>query len=77
MISTHLFCVIWPNYPETNVVGAAVDVNYRKRKENLSLRLDIFHKTFNGVISRCCFVEDGKKYVLRCIIHVQSQCFDN
>ena len=32
MVSTHLVCVICPNYPGAYVVGAAL--NLRKRKEN-------------------------------------------
>ena len=32
MISTHLVCVMWLNYPGTIVVGAALKL--RKRKEN-------------------------------------------
>ena len=32
MISTHLVCVMWPNYPGANIVAAAL--KFRKRKEN-------------------------------------------
>ena len=32
IISTHLVCVKWPNYPGVNVVGAAL--KSRQRKEN-------------------------------------------
>ena len=32
VISIHLVCVMWPNYPGAKVLGAAV--NCRNRKEN-------------------------------------------
>ena len=54
----YLVCEMCPNYPEANVVGAAL--KFRKRNGNLSC-VHVFHKTLNLAISRRCFVEDGKE----------------
>ena len=36
MISTHLVCVVWQNYPGANVGGAAL--KFRKRKKIIIMR---------------------------------------
>ena len=56
---SHLFCEMWPNYPEANVLGAAL--KFRKRNGNLSSCIHILHKTLDLVISRRRFAEDGKE----------------
>ena len=33
----------------------------RKKMKNLPLCVHVLHKTFNVVISRCCFAEDDKE----------------
>lgn len=72
MISAHL---VWPNYPRSNVVSAAL--NFRNRKENKSSCVHVLHKALNAVISRRCFVEDDNEIVPKIITHVQSECFAN
>ena len=47
------------NYPGTKLVG--VMFNLRKRVKNLPPCVHLLRKTLNLVISRCCFVEDGKE----------------
>ena len=46
IISTHLVCVMWPNYPGANVVGATL--KFRKGKENKSSNVHVLDKTLNG-----------------------------
>ena len=47
------------NYPVTKLVGVAYKL--RKKMKNSPSSVDILYKTLNVVISRCCFVEDGKE----------------
>ena len=51
IISAHSTCIKTANYPITKLVGECTHIP---------------HKTLNLVISRCCFVEDGKE------MHLQS-----
>ena len=59
MISTHVACVMWPNYPGANVLEVAL--KFRKRKENKSLCVPVLHKVLKVVISCHFFAEDDKK----------------
>ena len=47
------------NYPGTKLVGVAYKL--RKKMKNSPSCVHVQDKTLNVVISRCCFVEDGKE----------------
>ena len=47
------------NYPGNKLVGAAYKL--RKEMKNSPSCVHVLHKTFNVVISRCCFAEDSKE----------------
>ena len=47
------------NDPGTKLVGVAYKL--RNKMKNSPSSVDVLHKTLNVVISRCCFVEDGKE----------------
>ena len=68
MISAYLVCVMWPNYPGSKVVSAAL--NFTNRKENKSSCVHVLHKALNAVITRRCFAEDDKEIVPKLITHV-------
>ena len=36
-------------------------LHFRRENENLSSSADVFHKTKNLAISRCCLADDGKE----------------
>ena len=55
---THSDCVMWPNYPGANVVGAALKFIMGKKVNHQAFT---FHKTLNVVISRYCFAEDDRE----------------
>ena len=50
------------NYPGTKLLGVAYEL--KKKMKNSRLCVHVLHKTLNVVISRCCFVEDGKEMYL-------------
>ena len=47
------------NYPGTKLVGVAFKL--RTENEKIHRRVHVLNKTFNMVIPRCCFAEDGKE----------------
>ena len=58
IISTRSSSTETANYPGTKLVG--VTFKLRKRMKNSPSFVHVIHKTFNLVISRCCFAEGGK-----------------
>ena len=42
-------------------LSSRVAYKLRKKMKNSPSRVHVLHKTLNGVISRCCFAEDGKE----------------
>ena len=54
--------IMWPTCPPAEFVGPTF--NFRQRKENLPSFGHVLHKkSLNLVISRCCFVANGKENV--------------
>ena len=47
------------HYTGTKLVGVAYKL--RKKLKNSLSYVYVLHKTLNVLISRCCFVEDGKE----------------
>ena len=74
IISTHLACVMWPNYSGANVAGAPL--KFKKRKENKSSCVHVLHKTLNGDFTSLFFTGQQRN-VPKFFTHVQSQCFAN
>ena len=58
IISTRSSPTETANYPGTRLVG--VTFKLRKRMKDSPSFVHVLHKTFNLVISRCCFGEGGK-----------------
>ena len=59
IISTHSTSTEMANYPGTKLVGVAFKL--RKKMKNSPSCAHVFQKTYNLVISRCCFAEDSKE----------------
>ena len=59
IISMRLTSTETANYPGTKLIGGAFKL--RKKIKSSPLCVHVLHKTFNLVISRCCFSEDSKE----------------
>ena len=59
IISTRSTSTEMANYPGTKFVGVAFKL--RKKMKNSPSCFHVLQKTYNLVISRCCFAEDSKE----------------